>query len=43
MRLELDEELELPSAVEMTVFRIYQEIVTNILRHARAETVSVEL
>ena len=43
VRLEVDEELEVPAAVEITVFRIYQEIVTNILRHAKAETVSVEL
>ena len=43
VRLEVEEELTVPPAVEITVFRIYQEIVTNILRHARAETVSVEL
>ncbi len=43
VRLEVEEELEVPPAVEITAFRIYQEIVTNILRHARAETVSVEL
>ncbi|UCF68150.1 MAG: HAMP domain-containing protein [Acidobacteriota bacterium] len=29
--------------VEITVFRIYQEIVTNILRHSNAESVSIEL
>lgn len=41
--LEVDEELELPPEVEITTFRIYQEIVTNILRHSKAEHVSVEL
>ncbi len=43
VRLEVEEELPLPADVEISVFRIYQEIVTNILRHAGAETVSVEL
>lgn len=42
VRLEVVD-LEVPPAVEITAFRIYQEIVTNILRHAGAETVSVEL
>jgi signal transduction histidine kinase len=41
--LEVDEALELPPEVEITTFRIYQELVTNILRHSRAEHVSVEL
>jgi|GEM_PF-1782136 len=41
--LEVEEELELPDEVEITAFRIYQEIITNILRHAHAEHVSVEL
>lgn len=43
VRLEVEEELEVPPTVEITAFRIYQEIVTNILRHAGADTVSVEL
>jgi signal transduction histidine kinase len=43
VRLEVEDELQVPAAVEITAFRIYQEIVTNILRHAKAETVSVEL
>lgn len=41
--LEVDEDLELPTEVEITTFRIYQEIVTNVLRHSKAESVSVEL
>lgn len=36
-------DLELAGVVEITAFRIYQEIITNILRHARAEHVSIEL
>lgn len=43
VHLEIEEDLDLPSEIEIVVFRIYQEIVTNILRHARAESVSVEL
>jgi signal transduction histidine kinase len=41
--LEVDELPDLPEEVEITVFRIYQEIVTNILKHARAERVAIEL
>jgi signal transduction histidine kinase len=41
--LEVDDALELPEEVEITTFRIYQEIVTNILRHSKADHVSVEL
>ncbi len=41
--LEIEERLPSRPAVETAVFRIYQELVTNILRHARAEHVSVEL
>jgi len=41
--LEIEEDLAPAPEVEITAFRIYQEIVTNILRHARAENVSVEL
>jgi signal transduction histidine kinase len=37
------EELPLSPEIETTTFRIYQEIVTNILRHANAENVSIEL
>lgn len=41
--LEIEEDLDLAPEIEITAFRIYQEIVTNILRHAGAENVSVEL
>ena len=41
--LEVEDDLELPAEVEITTFRIYQEIITNILRHAEAESVSIEL
>jgi signal transduction histidine kinase len=40
---DLEEAVELPPEVEIAAFRICQEIVTNILRHARAEQVSIEL
>ena len=43
IHLEVEEGLDLPEEVEISVFRIYQEIVTNILRHSRAESVSIEL
>jgi len=44
VRLEIEDGL-LPAAteIETVVFRIYQELLTNILRHADAEHVSVEL
>lgn len=43
VHLEVEEDLDLPNEVEITVFRIYQEIVTNLLRHSRAEHASIEL
>jgi signal transduction histidine kinase len=43
VHLEVEEALALPDEVEIAAFRIYQEIVTNILRHAEAEDVSIEL
>jgi signal transduction histidine kinase len=43
VHLDVEEGLDLRDEIEIAAFRIYQEIVTNILRHARAETVSVEL
>ena len=41
--LEIEEGLPSRPEIEITTFRIYQELVTNILRHAQAEHVSVEL
>ncbi len=41
--LEIQEGLRLSPEIEITVFRIYQEIVTNILRHSGADYASVEL
>ena len=41
--LEIEEELPARPEIEITTFRIYQELVTNILRHAEAEHVSIEL
>ncbi len=43
VNLEIEEDLPPRPHVETAVFRIYQELVTNILRHAKAEHVSVEL
>jgi signal transduction histidine kinase len=41
--LQVEEGLRLPSDVEIATFRIFQEIVTNVRRHAHAQNVSVEL
>jgi signal transduction histidine kinase len=41
--LEIDEDLPHRPATDTVVFRIYQELATNILRHAQAEHVSIEL
>lgn len=43
VHLEIDEHLPPRREIETVIFRIYQELVTNILRHARAEQVSIEL
>jgi signal transduction histidine kinase len=43
VNLEIDESLPARPEIEITTFRIYQELVTNILRHAKAENVSIEL
>lgn len=43
VNLEIEEGLPSRPEIEITTFRIYQELVTNILRHARAEHVSIEL
>jgi len=41
--LEIDEGLPARPEIETVIFRIYQELITNILRHAKAEQVSIEL
>jgi signal transduction histidine kinase len=41
--LEIEDDLPSVAEVETVIFRIYQELLTNILRHADAEHVSVEL
>ncbi|MCP4012403.1 MAG: sensor histidine kinase [Phycisphaeraceae bacterium] len=43
VRVEVEESLRLPPEIEITIFRIYQEIITNILRHSRAENAWIEL
>ncbi len=45
LRVNLEIEDGLPSRpeIETVIFRIYQELMTNVLRHAGAEQVSVEL
>ncbi len=43
VHLEVEDDLRLPPEIEISTFRIYQEIVTNILRHSKAESVSIEL
>ncbi|HUO83562.1 MAG TPA: ATP-binding protein, partial [Thermoanaerobaculia bacterium] len=40
---EVEDELDLPEEIEITAFRILQECITNILRHAKAQNVSIEL
>jgi len=41
--LEIEEGLPSHPEIETVIFRIYQELVTNILRHAHADDVSIEL
>jgi signal transduction histidine kinase len=41
--LEIADDLPSRPEIETVIFRIYQELVTNILRHADAEHVSIEL
>ena len=43
LSLEIEEGLPARPEIEIATFRIYQELVTNILRHAQAEHVSIEL
>ncbi len=41
--LEIEEGLPHRPEIETVIFRIYQELVTNVLRHAGAEHISIEL
>lgn len=41
--LEIEDELPHAPEIETVIFRIYQELVTNVLRHAQAEQVQIEL
>jgi signal transduction histidine kinase len=41
--VEIEEGLPARAAIDTAMFRVYQELVTNILRHAEAEHVSIEL
>jgi len=43
VRLEIEDDLPPRPEVETVIFRIFQELVTNVLRHAKAEHVSIEL
>jgi len=43
VNLEIEEGLPSRPEIETVVFRIYQELVTNVLRHAKAEQASIEL
>ena len=43
VNLEIEEGLPSRPEIETVIFRIYQELVTNVLRHARAEQVSIAL
>lgn len=43
VNLEIEEDLPAHPEIETAIFRIYQELVTNVLRHAHAENVSIEL
>jgi PAS domain S-box-containing protein len=42
-RTEVPEDLELPEAEAMAVFRIFQEMLSNVVRHARANKVVIRL
>jgi signal transduction histidine kinase len=43
VHLEIEDDLPPRPEIETVIFRIYQELVTNVLRHAKAEHVSIEL
>ncbi|VTY31930.1 Oxygen sensor histidine kinase NreB [Xylophilus ampelinus] len=42
-RMAVDESLELPGPAAMAVFRIFQEMLSNVGRHARAKRVEVDI
>ncbi len=42
-RMEVNERLELPEPMAMAVFRIFQEMLSNVGRHARAHTVDIDI
>jgi signal transduction histidine kinase len=41
--MEVNEQRELPEPMAMAVFRIFQEMLSNVGRHARARTVDVDI
>lgn len=41
--MEVDEQRELPEPMAMAVFRIFQEMLSNVGRHAQADTVDVDI
>jgi PAS domain S-box-containing protein len=42
-RMEVNERIELPEPMAMAVFRIFQEMLSNVGRHARASTVDIDI
>lgn len=42
-RMEVNEQLQLPEPMAMAVFRIFQEMLSNVGRHARAKTVDIDI
>jgi len=42
-RMNVNEQLELPEPMAMAVFRIFQEMLSNVGRHARAHTVDIDI
>jgi len=42
-RMDVNEQLELPEPLAMAVFRIFQEMLSNVGRHARAHTVDIDI
>ncbi len=42
-RMAVDEQLELPEPMAMAVFRMFQEMLSNVGRHARARTVDIDI